>query len=97
FTKQRAYFIRDLVRKRIFAERGVVRPTPLRYARARRNAWLGYGFAGALTVATFVALGFYVPVWSEEANYYKAATDTTSHALEAIAKGPDYDLKSVLT
>jgi type VI protein secretion system component VasK len=45
FTKQRAYFIKDLVRERIFTEQGLVRPTRKRIVRARRNALAAYGLA----------------------------------------------------
>ena len=54
FSHQRAYFIKDLVRKRVFAERGLVRPTEGRVLAARRTAVLGYGAAAALALVAVV-------------------------------------------
>lgn len=54
FSHQRAYFIKDLIRNRVFTERGLVRPTEGRVLAARRNAWLGYGAAAALAVVAVV-------------------------------------------
>lgn len=61
FSHQRAYFIKDLVRKRVFAERGLVRPTEGRVASTRRKAVIGYGAAGLLALASIV--GAVVHVW----------------------------------
>ncbi len=60
FTKQQAYFIKDLVRRRVFSERGLVRPTRARIAVARRNAWLGYGVAAAIALVSVLASAYYV-------------------------------------
>ncbi|MCC6785657.1 MAG: hypothetical protein IT457_22595, partial [Planctomycetes bacterium] len=54
FTKQQAYFIKDLIRRRVFSERGLVRPTEARVSRSRRNAWLGYGAAAFIAVTSTV-------------------------------------------
>lgn len=54
FSHQRAYFIKDLVRKRVFAERGLVRPTEGRVLSARRTALVGYGAAAALAAAAII-------------------------------------------
>ena len=60
FTKQHAYFIKDLVRRRVFSERGLVRPTESRVARSKRNAWLGYGAAAVIALVSVVASVAYV-------------------------------------
>ncbi|MEE8468173.1 MAG: type VI secretion protein IcmF/TssM N-terminal domain-containing protein, partial [Planctomycetota bacterium] len=54
FTKQQAYFIKDLIRRRVFSERGLVRPTEGRVVRARRSAWIGYGAAAALALVSLI-------------------------------------------
>ena len=56
FAKQQAYFIRDLVRRRVFSERGLVRPTSGRLKRARQRSWIGYGVAATVALAS-VGLG----------------------------------------
>ena len=60
FTKQRAYFIKDLIRKRVFSERGLVRPTRGRVLRARRNAWIGYGVAASIAVLAIASSATYL-------------------------------------
>lgn len=60
FTKQRAYFIRDLVRERVFAERSLVRPTSLRVKRAKRSARIGYGAAAAIALFAVGSSALYV-------------------------------------
>lgn len=52
FSNQRAYFIKDVIRRRVFEERGLVRPTEGRVARARQRSLIGYGLSGVLAVAT---------------------------------------------
>lgn len=54
FSHQRAYFIKELVRNRVFVERGLVRPTEGRVLAARRNAMLGYGAAAALALVAVI-------------------------------------------
>tara|TARA_R110002073_G_scaffold45482_6_gene125384 strand:+ start:9191 stop:13576 length:4386 start_codon:yes stop_codon:yes gene_type:complete len=54
FTRQQAYFIKDLVRRRVFSERGLVRPTRGRVSRARRNAWAGYGVSALIAAITVI-------------------------------------------
>ena len=60
FTKQQAYFIKDLIRRRVFSERGLVRPTEARVLRHRRRAWLGYGAAAAIALISVVSSLVYV-------------------------------------
>jgi len=50
FGKQRAYFIHDLIQRRVFSERGLVRPTSQRVLRARRIALAGYGAAAGIAL-----------------------------------------------
>jgi hypothetical protein len=59
FAKQKAYFIRDLVRERVFAERGLVRPTSKRVHRSRKITLFGYGTAALLAVIGTVSSAFY--------------------------------------
>jgi hypothetical protein len=54
FTKQRAYFIKDLVRNRVFGERGLVRPTARRVVRAQRSAWIGYGMSAVIAAVALI-------------------------------------------
>jgi hypothetical protein len=60
FSKQQAYFIKDLVRRRVFSERGLVRPTKKRVARAQKSAWIGYGTAALIALVSTVWSAFYV-------------------------------------
>lgn len=60
FTKQRAYFIKDLVRQRVFGERGLVRPTKGRAMAAHRRAMIGYGISGAIALASLIGAGVYL-------------------------------------
>ena len=50
FVRQQAYFIKDLVRRRVFAEKGLVRPTSTRVAKARKTGRVGYGVAAGVAV-----------------------------------------------
>lgn len=50
FGKQRAFFIYDLIQRRVFTERGLVRPTSQRVLRARRIALAGYGAAAGIAL-----------------------------------------------
>ncbi len=55
FTKQRAYFIKDLVRTRVFGERGLVRPTKGRALAAQKQAVIGYGVSGVIALGSVIA------------------------------------------
>ncbi|MBL8805147.1 MAG: hypothetical protein JNN27_24330 [Planctomycetes bacterium] len=55
FTKQRAYFIKDLVRSRVFGERGLVRPTKGRALAAQKQAMVGYGVSGVIALGSIIA------------------------------------------
>ena len=89
FTKQHAYFIKDLIRRRVFSERGLVRPTRLRVARARRNAWVGYGVAAV--IALFTTIFSIVHVFSEppelDREAYKAAIESARTIADQVAGG----------
>jgi hypothetical protein len=76
FSKQRAYFIKDLVRKRLFEERGVVRPTKSRVSGARRNAIAGYGAGGLITVLMIAGVAT-----------YSASASSDTKTLEDVASG----------
>ncbi len=87
FAKQRAYFIKDLVRKRLFEERGVVRPTKSRAAAARRSAWIGYGVGGAISVGTLALVVNYVPTFDKGLASAKKARDRTLELLRSDTQG----------
>ncbi|MEM6672380.1 MAG: type VI secretion protein IcmF/TssM N-terminal domain-containing protein [Planctomycetota bacterium] len=53
-VRDRAYFIKDLVKRRVFAERGLVKPTSARVAKARSRARLAYGVAASLAVVSLI-------------------------------------------
>jgi type VI protein secretion system component VasK len=75
FSKQRAYFIKDLVRTRVFGERGLVRPTQGRVQQTRRTSLLAYGLAGAIVLVTLVFGAVYLLQGrdDEQSNTYAAA------------------------
>ncbi len=77
FVRQQAYFIRDLVRKRVFAERGLVRPTGARTKRVQKNAWVGYGVAAgfALLAAGWCAFSFFGSRTDAKRNVYGPAIE----------------------
>ncbi|MEM9379936.1 MAG: type VI secretion protein IcmF/TssM N-terminal domain-containing protein [Planctomycetota bacterium] len=54
FVRQQAYFIKDLVRRRVFAEKGLVRPTSARVAKAQKTGRIGYGVAAAVALISVV-------------------------------------------
>lgn len=58
FVRQQAYFIKDLVRRRVFGEKGLVKPTSARVAKARKTGRVGYGVAAGIAVLS-VAWGIY--------------------------------------
>ena len=59
FSNQRAYFIKDVVRRRVFEERGLVRPTQGRVSKARRAAMMGYGMAATVAGLSVVGSAWY--------------------------------------
>ncbi|MEM1452970.1 MAG: type VI secretion protein IcmF/TssM N-terminal domain-containing protein [Planctomycetota bacterium] len=54
FVRQQAYFIKDLVRRRVFAEKGLVRPTSARVAKAQKTGRIGYGVAAGVALLSVV-------------------------------------------
>ncbi len=60
FSKQRAYFIKDLIRNRVFGERGLVRPTQGRVQQTRRSALIGYGLSGAVVLGSVIFAAVYL-------------------------------------
>ncbi|MSP17881.1 MAG: hypothetical protein EXR73_14985, partial [Myxococcales bacterium] len=82
FAKQRAYFIKDLVRKRLFEERGVVRPTRQRVIGARRNAIVGYGVGGLITALMIAAVATYSASASSETRTFEDVAKTVRRAVE---------------
>lgn len=60
FVRQQAYFIKDLVRKRVFSERGLVKPTSTRVQRTQKVAWVGYGLAASIALVAVVWGGIQV-------------------------------------
>ncbi len=60
FTKSRAFFIRDLIKKRVFNEKGLVRPTRERVVKVHRAAVIGYGLAAVIAVLAVITVTSYV-------------------------------------
>lgn len=90
FTKQRAYFIRDLVRERVFAERSLVRPTSLRVKRAQRSARIGYGAAAAIALFAVGSSALYVSQAGDGMHEtHSAAIRAVASAAEANAGVPE--------
>ncbi len=56
FTRQYAFFIRDLYEKKVFPEQGLVRQTVKAKQKAKRNKRLVYGLIGGAVVAAFILL-----------------------------------------
>ena len=88
FSKPRAYFIKDLIRSRVFGERGLVRPTQGRVQQTRRASVLGYGFAGVVVLSAIVlgAAHLLKDKNPERAQIYKDALEQTE---KCVAKAPD--------
>jgi len=82
FTKQRAFFIKDLVRKRIFVESGLVRPTRRRIVRSRRNTVIGYGVGALIVLASiYLAVDYMFDDYSKSnAKIYAAAEEEAEQA-----------------
>lgn len=54
FVRQQAYFIKELIRDRVFSERGLVKPTSTRVERAKKKSWLGYGVAASVALLSLI-------------------------------------------
>lgn len=87
FQKQRAYFIKDLIRNRVFGERGLVRPTEGRVAQTRRSATIGYGVAGLILIISLVTSAFYL-ARETDTSAYELALDESARA---VAQEPPRD------
>lgn len=84
FTRQRAYFIRDLIRERVFSERGLVRPTSARVRRSRRVTLIGYGTAAALAVLGAIWSAVYV--FSQKNKDWDAYTEVIESVSTQLAQ-----------
>jgi hypothetical protein len=93
FSKQRAYFIKDFVRKRVFSERGLVRPTQVRVAHARRNAIVGYAIAGGIAAISIFGSIFHLSS-GKESEEYAVYAQTLAHTRGAVEG--DYDTPGIL-
>ncbi len=96
FSKQRAYFIKDLVRKRVFAERGLVRPTKGRVLKARRSAWVGYGVSAALVLLSVVFSIVYLARENKGVPQVEAYQQSLV-AAERLAKATNASIPDVLS
>ncbi len=96
FTHQRAYFIKDLVRRRVFSERGLVRPTEGRVLRARKNALIGFGASAAIALIAVLSSIFYLFQGREEDEtlLYDVAIRSAAHVAESPPA--DLDLPEIL-
>ncbi len=85
FSKPRAYFIKDLIRTRVFGERGLVRPTQGRVQQTRRAALVGYGLSGLVVFASVVWAAVYLMtgVTDERQRICDEAIAGASQALKA--------------
>ncbi|MFT4543034.1 MAG: hypothetical protein ACI835_005503 [Planctomycetota bacterium] len=92
FAKQRAYFIKDFVRKRVFSERGLVQPTGRRVKQSQRNAWIGYGAASLITLASVVAASMHLMKdrSSSESQDFRDALDSTELVLAGNQDLPEF-------
>lgn len=88
FTKQRAYFIRDLVRDKVFAERGLVKPTSSRVVKARRAAAIGYGFAGAVALTALATAVVFAVTHESDLASTPAGNALVAGWDEVAARGP---------
>ncbi len=84
FSKPRAYFIKDLIRTRVFGERGLVRPTQGRVQQTRRAGLIGYGISGAIVLASFIfaAVVLSSEVEGDRSNSYERALRAAEECIE---------------
>jgi hypothetical protein len=73
FESERAFFIRDFYRKKVFQERGLLSPTTSRIKRVRLFERLGYGIAGAAALIGVAKLSFDLYQIRDEVKEPKAA------------------------
>lgn len=99
-AKQKAYFIKDVVRRRVFEERGIVRPTAKRAATARRSALIGYGAGGTIAAAAIAGIAHYAPASKADLAVYEGAARRTAEFLRpdgATLAPADGELAEVMT
>lgn len=90
FVRQQAYFIKDLVRKRVFGERGLVKPTSTRVERAKKKAWVGYGLAASVAFISLIWGAFEIRAYHKASGQdiydaaISAANDLTPESLEDL-------------
>lgn len=94
FTKQRAYFIHDLIAKRVVRESGLVQPTRRRVQATRRKRLVGYGAAAAVAL---VAIGTSLAYVSTKKASVSKAPGRAVEAAENLAGNPDRGESDVLT
>ena len=94
FTRQRAYFIHDLITKRVFRESGLVRPTRQRVLATRRKKLAAYGFASLIAVAAIVSSAVYAfgRGSPDELTVYRRALDSA----ERLSADPSASLPDTL-
>ena len=81
FVRQQAYFIKDLIRDRVFGERGLVKPTSARVERAKKKSWVGYGVAASVALVSL-----FWGIFEIRSNYEASGQETYDAAIEAAAK-----------
>jgi hypothetical protein len=94
FTKQRAYFIKDLVRSRVFAERGIVRPTKGRVIAAQRRAAVGYGVSAVIALISVIGGIFYL--FSNNSSELDTSTKEALDSARNAEKTREWGLKEHL-
>lgn len=96
FQKQRAYFIKDLVRNRVFGERGLVRPTEGRVNQARKTSAIGYGVAGTILGISIITSAFYLLRETDTRVYDVALEETTAGLAAPVPVDPLDHTRSLL-
>jgi hypothetical protein len=94
FSKPRAYFIKDLIRTRVFGERGLVRPTQGRVQQTRRTSVVGYGLSGALVLASVVFAAVYLLKGVGERR--QTIYDQAIEGVETVLKAPGLPIPGLL-
>ena len=86
FQSERAFFIRDFYRHKVFKERGLIRPTRARVRKVRLVKQAGYTFASAAAIAGTLWVGSWYVTHAGEIRERRETIDNLAAALE-VQKG----------
>ena len=95
FNKQKAYFIKDLIRHRIFGERGLVRPTQGRLEQTQKASRVAYGISSVLALAAIAFAFFYVMKPREES--IQNAFTVAMESVDGLRSQEDPGVRDCLT